>query len=43
MNKFEKYFNVDEDEWHKYVIGEYHFSGIGCTNTHLEADEHSGP
>ena len=32
-NKYKKYFELNEKEWHEYKIGTYHVSGIG--NSHI--------
>ena len=42
-NEYEKYWLIDEKEWHENEIGIYHISAVGISHQDLEPEEHSGP
>jgi len=43
-NKIRTYFKIkDSSDWHRYKIGEYHVSSIGCSHKELDPQTHYGP
>lgn len=42
-NLYEKYWVINEKDWHEYKTGTYHVSAIGVSHQDLEPEEHSGP
>ena len=42
-NEYEKYWVINEKEWHENEIGIYHISAVGISHQDLEPEEHSGP
>jgi len=41
--KYDEYWVIKDGEWHKYIIGEYHVTGIGTNKSDLEPKSHYGP